>query len=430
MTKSMRILTVFTALAALAVSSTGQDRNQWRTAADIRDRVRGSIVGTVSDVDEARRRITIVADDDPNGRATILTDAISTQYLGFGGVINGVPEVFTGSSGLANVRAGDRIEVRGIGRGNYTVDGESISLVGRSIQAPQTGVGQSRLPNEVSTPTTATTAAQATSGRIEGVVRQVNANDYRLVIETDRREIINVRGNSGTPVYYRNEVYQIRNLEPGDRVRIEVESGTATGEVRARVIDVISSVQEGGSSGNRVTSVTGRVSRVDRAADVVRVDTGRGEVRIDLSRANDPSGRRVRASDLQVGDRLDISGNYSGSSDLFVATTVRFSEDVFQPGDRDDVDDDRDVEDYVIVTITGTVTETLDDSPRLVVRDRSTGRGVEIWVAEDFVVRTRTGTYTTADKLRTGESVIVKAYRDEEGNHVAQTIRQPSGASR
>lgn len=429
MTKSVRILTVFLAMTALSVSSSGQDRNLWRTAADIRDRVRGSIVGTVVDVDEGRKQVTLTADDDVSARATVLTDSVSTQYLGFGGVINGAPEVFRGSSGFANVRVGDRVEIRGIGRGNFTIAAETISLLGRSVEATQTGVGSTRLPNEVSTPTVAATAQAA--GRIEGVVRQVNANDYRIVIETDRREIVNVRGNSGTPVYYRGEVYQLRNLEVGDRIRVEVESGATTGEVRARVIDVIRSVQEAGtgSTGNRVTSVAGRVSRVDRAADVIRVDTGRGEVRVDLSRAADATGRRMRASDLQVGDRVDITGNYSGSSDLFVATTVRFSDDVLQPGDRDN-DAGPGVSDYVIVTITGTVTETLEDSPRLVVRDRTTSRNIDIHVTEDFVVRTRTGTYTTADKLRSGNNVLIKAFRDQDGNHVAQTIRIRTEASR
>jgi hypothetical protein len=429
MTRRLRTLGIFIATFAVSVSSFGQDRNLWRTAADIRDRVRGSIVGTVTNVDEARKQLTLTADDDQSARVTVLTDSVSTQYLGFGGVINGAPEVFTGSSGLANVRVGDRLEVRGIGRGNFTVAAETVSLLGRRVETPQTGVGSTRLPNEVSTPTART--AETTGGRLEGVVRQINANDFRIVIETDRREIINVRGTSGTPVYYRGEVYQIRNLEPGDRIRVEVETGgTTTGEVRARIIDVVRSVQESGtgSTGSRVTSVAGRVSRVDRAADVILVDTGRGEVRVDLVRAADATGRRIRASDLQVGDRVDISGSYSGSSDLFLATTVRFSEDVLPPGGVGP--GDRDIADYVVVTMTGTVVETLEDSARLVVRDRDTGRDVDFFVTEDLVVRTRTGTYTTADKLRRSDSVLIKAFRDESGNHVAQTIRIRTEAAR
>jgi len=48
---------------------------------------------------------------------------------------------------------------------------------------------------------------------------------------------------------------------------------------------------------------------------------------------------------------------------------------------------------------------------------------VRINVLEDFLVRNRTGGYTTADHLRNGDNVIVKAYRDADGNYVAQTIR-------
>jgi len=38
-------------------------------------------------------------------------------------------------------------------------------------------------------------------------------------------------------------------------------------------------------------------------------------------------------------------------------------------------------------------------------------------------VKTRTGGYTTADRLTEGESVAVRAYRDADGNFIAQTIR-------
>ena len=73
------------------------------------------------------------------------------------------------------------------------------------------------------------------------------------------------------------------------------------------------------------------------------------------------------------------------------------------------------------VTIYGTVRETLSTSPQLVVRDTQ-GRSVRINVLEDFVVRTRTG-YTTASKLKENDSLAIKAYRDFEGNYIAQTIR-------
>src|SRR5687767_8510378 len=75
--------------------------------------------GTVIDIDEGRGRLQIEYDDQT--RVTIETDSVSTVYTGFGTVIAGKPEIFTGSSGLSNVRLGDRIEVRGTERGQGTV---------------------------------------------------------------------------------------------------------------------------------------------------------------------------------------------------------------------------------------------------------------------------------------------------------------------
>ncbi len=55
-------------------------------------------------------------------------------------------------------------------------------------------------------------------------------------------------------------------------------------------------------------------------------------------------------------------------------------------------------------------------------RDRS-GRIIPVYVSDDFVVRTKSGGYTTADHLNANDSVLVKAYRDSDGNYIAQTIR-------
>ena len=418
--------------AVIAVSALGQDRAQWRTAADIREGIRGSAVGTVVETDEARREITIATDDDRYQQITVRTDSVATQYNGFGGVINGSPEIFKGSKGLSNVRSGDRIEVRGTGRGTGIVMADQITLLGRSVPASTTGVGETRQQTSVSTPTASTAgASQDVFGRVEGVIRQINANDNRITVETDRREIFNVRTSSTTPVYYKGDVYQVRNLEVGDRIRVESDDSTLSGrEIRARVIDVIEGVQDRSTSTDRrIGSLAGRVTRVDRGAEIVRIDTGREEVRIDTSRANDSAGRRIRASDIQVGDRLEVTGSYAPSSDLFRATTIRFSEDVFSPTpereSENEMEDEEDQEtaDYVAVTISGTVAESLQNSATLVVRDRASGRNIHVFVTEDFVVRNKTGGYMTADKLAENDPVMIKAFRDDDGNYVAQTIR-------
>ena len=225
------------------------------------------------------------------------------------------------------------MEVRGTGRGT-AIAADVVTLLGRSVPAGATGVGQTRSPGSISTPTasgtTATTAPDRT-GRVEGVVRQVNADEGRVVIETDRRQILTVRATSTTPVYYRGDTYRISNLEVGDRIRVDPVSGgsSTSSEVTARTIDVMQNVQETSGTARQVGALTGRVVSVDRRNETIQVDTGRGQVRVDLTNAADTSGRRVRASDMQVGDRVDLSGNYSG--DNFVASTVRFQDDVFAP---------------------------------------------------------------------------------------------------
>jgi uncharacterized protein DUF5666 len=427
----LRKSATFASFLLIAVSAFGQSGTQWRTSADVAEGVRGTLIGTVTDI--GTRRFTVKPDDDQYGQVTVEADSVSTQYNGFGGMINGSPEVFVGSTGFANLRVGDRVEVRGVGRGPGAVGADYVTLLGRPVEAPQTGVGQTRTPNTISPPTasgTTPSTAAVTPGRIEGVVRQVNAGDGRVVIETDRREMITIRGTSATPVYYRNTVYRISNLEPGDRIRVEAEGAITTGsEFRARTIDVLQSTQESGGSVAQVGALSGRVTSIDRRNNLVRVDNGRNEVRVDLSSAVDSSGRRVRAADMQVGDQVDMSGSYSGET--FTATTVRFGDDAFGGGPAaptapaPPTPPARPYGDILgAVTIYATVAQSLSNGPRLVIRDTQNNQTIPLYVLDDFVVRTKTGGYTTADKLREGDAVVVKAYRDADGNYIAQTIRQ------
>ncbi len=420
MTRRMRNAGLLFAALLVGTNAWAQNRPVWRTSSDVVEGVAGSIVGTVADLGESGDQITIQTGDDQNGRITVATDSVSTQYNGFGGVIAGKPEIFTGSRGFSNVRQGDRLEIRGVGRGNGIVRADQIALLGRPVPAPQTGVGTTRSPSSgISTPTVGSTAN--VYARVEGVVRQVNAVDNRIVVETDRREIFNVRASGSTPVTYRGDRYQVSNLEVGDRVRIESDGASgADREVQARSIEVIRSVQEG--TGARVSSISGRVTRTDRAADIASVDTGRGEVRVDMAHAYDSTGRRVRAADLQVGDRLDISGDYGPRSNVFSATTVRFGdEDVLATPTAPPGPDY--APELVTITMSGTVTETLQNAAMLSIRDRVSGRVVVLYVTEDFAVRTKSGSYITADRLNVNDNVIVKAYRDGDGNLIAQTIR-------
>src|SRR5436853_7765674 len=129
---------IFVIVAAVTVAAFGQDRNLWRTSADITEGGRGTVIGTVSDIQAGRNRIEITPDDSPNDRIVVDTDAVSTQYNGFGGTINGAPEIFVGTTGFSNIREGDRVDVRGTGASNNVIRAERVTLLGRPVPAPQT----------------------------------------------------------------------------------------------------------------------------------------------------------------------------------------------------------------------------------------------------------------------------------------------------
>jgi Domain of unknown function (DUF5666) len=421
-TRKLSLFAVFTFLAAGSVLSVfGQDRTLWRTANDIREGTQGRLNGTVVDVDDSGNRLQVVTDADRYTRISVVTDSVSTQYTGFGTVLPGDrPEVFAGTDGFNKVRIGDRVEIRGTGRASKAVYADQVNLLGRSSTASTgtTSVGSAQ------TGTTVT----GTSSRYEGIVRQVNPNENRLVIETDRREMFTVTGSYSTPVSFKGDTYHIANIEVGDRIRVEPAS-VASGELRAKSIEVVSSVTDTAATGSQdrtVASITGRVTKVDSATSF-RIDTGRpSDVRVDATDAYDDSGRRLRATDLQVGDRVSITGTYD-RNDLFHASTVRFGE-YSSSGSTNTVPGRSggttgSSADYLTSVIYASVTDTLTNSPQLVIRDTSGDRTIRLYVSDDFIVRTKTGGYITADALKKGEQIVVKAYRDPAGNYIAQTIR-------
>lgn len=381
------------------------------------------LVGTVIDIDEGRNRIQVEDDARPGSRISVETDALSTTWYGFGTEIAGKAEVFTGSAGMANVRLGDRLSIRGTTRAQGAFHADRITLLGRQVAAGQVGVGQTRPPASVSTPTTDQDISRSPAAELEGTIRQINLQEGRIVIQTAQRRLITVRTSRNTPVTYRNETYRVSNLEVGDRIRVETDSRNANaGEVFARTIDVTASVQDVGTgSGGSVTVLAGRVTRVEPTLDRIYVDDGpSGEVRVDMRQAMDANREVIRARDIQVGDEIEISGSYNRAGDMFLASTVRFDAD--SPLRASDIGYRLD-EKVTQVTFTGTVTETLEDSSTLGFRDVDTNRVERIWVTETFVVRTKSGSYIRAEALRVNDSAIIEAFRDVAGNLIAQTIR-------
>ena len=405
----LRLSAIFALLALLALSTFAQS---------------GPMSGTVINVDEGRGRLQVEYDEDGT-RMTIETDAISTIYYGFGGVINGKPEIFKGSSGLSNVRVGDRVEVRGSERGEGVYKADRITLLGRNVPAGSVGVGTTRDPTNVATSTDDRPAGATTapSGNvIEGTIRTINEDEGRLVIQTAQRTMINVRTYRNTPVLYGGQTYRVSNLEVGDQVRVEAESrGGQTDEISARQITVVKSVQEttAPSTGGRVTTIAGRVTRTEPGLDRVYVNDGREEVRVDMLQALDASGEKIRARDLRVDDVVEITGSFNRVGDMFNASTVRFTEPERTVPNEDPGTFDR----PALITTGGTVTESLEDAATIGLRETDTNSVVRIWVSADFTVRTKAGTYILASALKEKDVVIIQAFRDGRGNLIAQTIR-------
>lgn len=411
MTRSLRISVLCAIFTLASLSIFAQER---------------SLTGTVFDIDLGPGRLQIEVDDAAKTRCTIETDSLTTTYHNFGTMIAGKPEIFIGSAGLANIRLGDRIQVRGPALRDGVYRGERITLVGREIPASQVGVGTTRDPSQSNTEQTDTRSSSAAQiNSIEGTIRQINLDEGRLVVQTSDRRMITVRTYRNTPVYYRGETYRVTNLEIGDRIRVEADSRyTPADEISARRIDVTASIQDSGNTtGNAatVTTLVGRVTRLEPGLDYVYLEAGRGETRVDMRSAEDANGEIVRARDLRVGDNVEILGSYNRVGDMFLASTVRFNSDIGTTDDRVPPRDD--LTRYAVVTMTGTITETLEDGPTLGFRDRDSNTVQRIWVTEDFTVRTKGTTYTNAESLRVNDTAVIKAFRDDNGNLVAQTIR-------
>jgi len=402
----------------LAVSSFAQNNPDWRT----NQGMSGALVGEVVDVDTGRGRLQVESDDGSKARVTVETDSISTQFFGFGSMIGGKPEIFTGSKGFSNVRLGDRIEVRGTSRAGGIVQASTITLVGREVAANPTGVGQTRAQTSVATPAQERETAAATTGRVEGTIRQINADEGRIVLQNAARRMMTVRTYRNTPVVYRGQSYQVSNLEVGDEIRVVIDPNDAQyDEVTARRIEVLRSVSDNDNTnrtGGVVTVLEGSVTRTEPGLDYAYVNDGRGEVRSDMSNAEDANGARIHARDLRAGDRVEITGSFNRVGDMFLASTVRFASGSGGRPDR------REPASYAIVTFTATVTETLEDAATLGLRDRDTNRVVRLWVTDDLLVRMKNNTTTTTSgTLRVNDIVLVKAFRDLDGNLIAQTIR-------
>ena len=419
----------------LTVVASGQERTQWRTAADITSGRSGVMVGALESMDEYRLTFVLRPDERSSDVVRVTTDSASTSFRGFGDGTAG--DVVKGTRGFTRMKRGDRLQVTGIGADRARIAASEVRLLGRS-SSPATPPAS----------TTTTTTRVEDLDTVSGTVRSVNGSENRIVIETSSRRLYTVRGTDDTPVMYRGTTYRIRNLEVGDEVSVDV-SRMDEGEIRARRIDVVRNVADTSSTRNDRTysSIVGTITRIDSRAETFRVqpDTGR-EIRVDASDATDASGRALRFADLRAGDGVEVSGRFE-SNDVFRAVTVRRGEWRGLPRDDDDdddeddeeADDDEDEEEmddeerddvfrdgrdrFVGVVVTGRIVEALSTSDYLVIEDEDTDREIRVLADDELVVRSRTGAYITASQLRIGERVSIRAYRHSSGTYIAQTIR-------
>lgn len=424
--KRTRIATL-AAIAALlliaAIPASAQTRPVWAKAADIERGQAGSIRGTIQELDTAHSSFRLAADGETTDiRINGITDAVSTQFSGFGAA----GEVLRGTNGYAQLRTGDRVEIRGTGLPDAAMNVTQVLLLGRPVS-------QAAVP-------AVTTAMRP--GTVEGVILQINANDGRIVIEAPNRQTTTVLAKITTPVYWQGDIYRITNLEVGDRIRVEVESTTDAG-VRAKAIDVTESVRAatsttpaaGRTPTRTVGSVVGRVSRIDTRLMTFRISRpGETELVVDAANAVDEYNRAFRLNEMRNGDIVQISGVYESNGALR-ANTIRYtSEDELgrEPQDTNVVDrgnppdrDEASVENgpYEAVLVYGVVTETLGTANVLRVRDTNGGEDIDVLTLDDFVVRQKSGGYITADQLKIGDRVAIQAFRNEDGEYIAQTIR-------
>lgn len=393
-------------LTLIASSLPAQVRDTWSGSGDIRTGARGTAVGTITQLDSSRNRVTVRLDTTRSDSNVTIESDTATRYLGF----EGAGKVSTGSTGFSRLRMGDRLEIRGAGTATRAIDADEIVLLGRSSQS-NTGPGSS-------------------GDIVEGTIRSVRASDNTFVVETSRREIYEVRARANTPVYFEGRTFTIANLEQGDRVRVTVESRNDLDGLTARSVEVTgdSTPNDNNSAGNNsLSSIEGPITRIDTQNSTLRVRTSRGEVQVNAREAYDDSNRRIRVADFRVGDRIAVTGQYASSGGVFTADTVRLDRNG-NSGSFEDDDNDRDRDgdprdfaaEYDAVTVDGTVDRSWSDGS-FVVRD-SSNELYTVFSDRDFVVRTTSGN-AISTRIKRGDRVSVRAFRDRSERYIAQGIR-------
>jgi hypothetical protein len=396
----------------VAVTVSGQARPRWETPAEIRFGVSGTMLGTVDALNLDARIITLRLDDAAQSRVAIEIDEASTRFRRFTTGID--TDVLRGRAALDELRLGDRLEVTGIGGQRSNLAATDVTLLGRAVAGETMTVIQERVT------------------RVEGVVRSVNAAEHRVVIETGQRQLYTIVGSAGTAVMHAGTTYRIRNLEPGDEVAVEIDRWS-DGVIRPRLIEVLRDVSAGrqpAATDRTITGEAGVIARIDARAFEFLLQPDRGrQLRVDASAARDDAGRPFNFDQLRVGDSVEVQGRYDARG-VFLASAIRWFDPKTDRGaaplpsplPRDDRWEPE-PRSYRVITISGTIEETLERSGELLLRDRATGRTERVLADEELIVRSARGTYFPARQLRRGERITVRGFEDPGGIVIAQAIR-------
>lgn len=151
-----------------------------------------------------------------------------------------------------------------------------------------------------------------------GEVAWVDAQERRIEIQA-RTENVTARYDTGTRVLFEGREYSPENLEPGDRVRMEV-AGTGTRDVYAQRIEVTDSVAQRPPGDERAPDdergdetfgadvVAGEVQAIDSDRREIRLETDRGEryVSYDARTRVFYQGEEYRPENLEWGDMVRV----------------------------------------------------------------------------------------------------------------------------
>lgn len=213
-----------------------------------------------------------------------------------------------------------------------------------------------------------------------GEVVRVELFEREILVRNTFDRVVRVRYEQDTPVHYRGERYTAENLEPGDRIRVDVV-GDRQGVLLAQRIDVEQSVQERGGRVDAppvIDEVEGEVVRVERIPNFLVLSSAeRGTLRIAFA-ADTPvyyRGEQYSVSNLEPGDevRVEVREDRGELRTDYIAVTRSVQEKGGVSGERPGEVGPGGVETGEVETFTGRVTRVEPDRGRFTVATETRG---------------------------------------------------------